>query len=328
MARGITEKDVWTAADALLLDGHRPTVERVRHHIGRGSPNTVTPYLDTWFKGLGRRLLDPMAYTAAPTVPEPIAAAATHFWEVALATARQQVEQDVSEARRALDTQRLELDEEFDELSSEAAKLEASKAAMEETLALAKTQLAQAAQHLQAAEERATSLGGRCEALVQELHAVRESLEAERTAAGQQRQRVAAERAAELDRHTAAERRWLAELDQARTAARAATEALTVERRDWERQRQSGLERERASATEVAQSRAAAAAAGAELQVARDERDRAQAELAARDDALQLFRDRSQKTEQKLEAQLEEALRAMGRTWHGALKTEAPRARS
>ena len=53
MARGITENDVWMACDALLLAGARPTIERVRQHIGSGSPNTVSPYLDTWFKGLG-----------------------------------------------------------------------------------------------------------------------------------------------------------------------------------------------------------------------------------------------------------------------------------
>jgi hypothetical protein len=43
MARGITENDVWTASDALLLEGARPTIERVRQKIGRGSPNTVSP---------------------------------------------------------------------------------------------------------------------------------------------------------------------------------------------------------------------------------------------------------------------------------------------
>ena len=50
---GIRETDVWDAADALLLEGARPTIERIRQKAGRGSPNTVGPYLDTWFKGLG-----------------------------------------------------------------------------------------------------------------------------------------------------------------------------------------------------------------------------------------------------------------------------------
>ena len=41
--RGIQEDDVWGAADALLAEGLRPTIERVRQKIGRGSPNTVSP---------------------------------------------------------------------------------------------------------------------------------------------------------------------------------------------------------------------------------------------------------------------------------------------
>lgn len=88
MARGITENDVWKACDALLLAGERPTIERVRQHIGRGSPNTVSPFLDTWFKGLGSRITDPGAFAAPPKLPDPIHQAAKHFWEVALAQSR------------------------------------------------------------------------------------------------------------------------------------------------------------------------------------------------------------------------------------------------
>ena len=39
--RGVQEQDVWAAADAVLLQGERPTIERVLQHMGRGSPNTV-----------------------------------------------------------------------------------------------------------------------------------------------------------------------------------------------------------------------------------------------------------------------------------------------
>ena len=50
-SRGIQEADVFTAADALLAEGKRPTIERVRLKIGRGSPNTVSPMLEN---GSGR----------------------------------------------------------------------------------------------------------------------------------------------------------------------------------------------------------------------------------------------------------------------------------
>ena len=56
MERGITEHDVHTAADALVAAGERPTVERIRAHLGTGSPNTVTRWLETWWRALGLRL--------------------------------------------------------------------------------------------------------------------------------------------------------------------------------------------------------------------------------------------------------------------------------
>ena len=54
--RAIQRDDVWAAADALLLEGKRPTIERVRQKIGRGSPNTVSPMLEEWFATLGPRM--------------------------------------------------------------------------------------------------------------------------------------------------------------------------------------------------------------------------------------------------------------------------------
>ena len=55
-SRGIQYEDVAQAADALLQEGSRPTIERIRLRLGRGSPNTVSPMLEQWFAGLGQRL--------------------------------------------------------------------------------------------------------------------------------------------------------------------------------------------------------------------------------------------------------------------------------
>lgn len=96
MARGITERDVFSACDALVLSGERPTIERVRQKIGRGSPNTVSPMLDAWFKGLGRRLQDPGAFATAPDVPDPVLQAAQHVWEVAQAESGRDIDTRVS----------------------------------------------------------------------------------------------------------------------------------------------------------------------------------------------------------------------------------------
>jgi hypothetical protein len=96
MGKGITDQDVWHAADALLLDGQRPTIERVRHKIGRGSPNTVSPHLDTWFARLGTRIADPQVFRGphadADAAPEPVQALARQLWDTAQALARGQAE--------------------------------------------------------------------------------------------------------------------------------------------------------------------------------------------------------------------------------------------
>ena len=106
MATGITESDVWTAADALLLEGARPTIERVRQKIGRGSPNTVSPYLETWFKALGARIRDPRAFASQEAVPDPVAQAAARLWDAALELARAEQAAAQRDAQAELAAQR------------------------------------------------------------------------------------------------------------------------------------------------------------------------------------------------------------------------------
>lgn len=66
-ARGVTQKDVSHASDQLLRAGERPTVEKVRTTIGSGSPNTVGPLLDTWWRSLAARLdAGPVAFHRLP----------------------------------------------------------------------------------------------------------------------------------------------------------------------------------------------------------------------------------------------------------------------
>ena len=66
MARGITEADVFKAADTLLARGERPTIERVRQELGSGSPNTVNRHLDAWWSSLARRMQGGSSSSAVP----------------------------------------------------------------------------------------------------------------------------------------------------------------------------------------------------------------------------------------------------------------------
>jgi len=80
--RGITAGDVERAADALLREGHRPTIEKIREKIGRGSPNTINPLLDAWWKRLASRLdAGPAAFHR---LPESVAHVAEALWMQAL----------------------------------------------------------------------------------------------------------------------------------------------------------------------------------------------------------------------------------------------------
>jgi hypothetical protein len=96
-SRGIQETDVFEAADALLAEGKRPTIERVRLKIGRGSPNTVSPMLERWFATLGERLVGSTAGSTSRRpagndpdgMPVGVRNAAKLLWE----TARREAEE-------------------------------------------------------------------------------------------------------------------------------------------------------------------------------------------------------------------------------------------
>src|SRR6202034_868022 len=80
--RGITQSDVSHAADSLLRAGDRPTIEKIRAKIGRGSPNTINPMLDAWWKTLSARLDSGPA--ALHRLPESIAHITEALWMQAL----------------------------------------------------------------------------------------------------------------------------------------------------------------------------------------------------------------------------------------------------
>jgi chromosome segregation ATPase len=108
MARGITQKDVDQAADALLLAGERPTVDRIRHHLGTGSPNTVTRLLDGWWKALGPRLTAQQRKAELPAAPDAVSALASQLWEQALEAARVRAEDALAADREILARDRAE----------------------------------------------------------------------------------------------------------------------------------------------------------------------------------------------------------------------------
>ena len=227
MARGITETDVWQAADALLLAGDRPTIERVRQQLGRGSPNTVSPHLDTWFRGLGARIKDPQAFAAPAAVPDSIQQAAVHFWQVALANARAQVDSDLAgernelaETQRRLEEVRLELAQEEARQVARREGMAAAMRAVEAQLQSTNDRVASLQQQLAESARGTEALQAQCAALANDRDALRLQLEGER--ASHEAVRLKLE-----ERAAANEQRWGLELDRAREAAKRAQGQLT-----------------------------------------------------------------------------------------------------
>jgi len=151
MTRGITENDVHEAADALVAAGERPTVERIRAHLGTGSPNTVTRWLETWWNGLGERLGRQRRSLALPDAPQEVVALASRWWELALSVAGDKANADLAGERQALLAERQALTDQH--------------AVQRDQLQLALAAADQAAQARTLADQRAMDLQRLCEQL-------------------------------------------------------------------------------------------------------------------------------------------------------------------
>lgn len=141
MARGITESDVHTAADELIANGDRPTVERIRAHLGTGSPNTVTRWLETWWKNLGIRLQPKRPdLKDAPAV---LAELAGQWWALALEHGRASVLEELTDARQELSVEYDELRLQQRNFADEATELHATVATSSQAERVALTQVAE-----------------------------------------------------------------------------------------------------------------------------------------------------------------------------------------
>lgn len=103
MAVGVPENDVFAAADAVLARGERPTVERVRLELGRGSPARVGGLLDQWWEQLAGRL---RGESRLPGLPGEVAQAFIAIWQQAITLAQSVAEQSLANQRQVLAEER------------------------------------------------------------------------------------------------------------------------------------------------------------------------------------------------------------------------------
>ncbi len=222
--RGIQYEDVAQAADALLQQGTRPTIERIRLHIGRGSPNTVSPMLEQWFSSLGRRLEKLDAPGQGDTdIPDAVLQTAKALWEKAFSEA-----QTRSELAFAAEDARLK--EEAHQLLQARAQLERQEHAVNERLKTMEDALHLCTRQLEESNMRWQISQRSLAAQTAEIAAnhIAMALGRKEAAALQHRldsalSQAKQEQAALEERHRQSEHRWLAEVDRARQEARKST---------------------------------------------------------------------------------------------------------
>lgn len=265
MARGITETDVHTAADELVAAGERPTVDRIRAHLGTGSPNTVTRWLETWWRGLAPRLHAHRTELAIPELPATVSRLAQQLWEQAVGIARTDAEQALAQDRLQVDAQRRDLESREGERQAQLRDAAAAADQARQALAATEQRLAdlQRANDLQQAQIRdlgtqRANLEARCERLDADLQMVQQR-------ATQREESLRIEREAQAQHLRALEDRAHGEIDRARqdakdvrallTAAQRGSEALKQQRDEAHTaalaaQREASVQRGRAEALE------------------------------------------------------------------------------
>lgn len=242
LGRGIQQGDVWTAADALIAEGQRPTIERVRQKIGRGSPNTVSPMLDAWFATLGQRLsqgtggpVSDQAGNPASGLPPALLQAVQTLWEATRQEAARTQTQQAEALRRDIELKSAALLDQQAQLQQRELAFETARASLDGALGASRQALESAHAQLSEAHRLQESTQGEIRRLREsqaqtqaQAQAQLEALRREHRAASAARDEAL--KAAET-RHTAREHRLLGDIDRERLATRETVAELIKEQK-------------------------------------------------------------------------------------------------
>lgn len=300
MAKGITETEVHQAADELVSAGERPTVERIRGHLGTGSPNTVTRWLESWWGTLGERLAAQATKAALPAAPDAVVALATQWWEQALTAARAEAERALADERSRLEVARAELDEQAREAQAQVAHHVAIAERARQLQAAAEQRFADVQRTCDLQSEQLRDLGAQRDAGYLRAERLDAALSALQARAAERELALTREREAQAQHVRGIEDRAHAEIDRARQELKVARTECATQLQRLTAEVASGRERENQArqALGVAQQDAVAQYARAtalEQQLARAGR----APTAARRDAARATKPASRRARPK-----------------------------
>lgn len=230
-SRGIQEHQVWAAADLLIAAGERPTIERVRQKLGSGSPNTVSPMLDSWFKTLPGRLgvKAPTEEEAGYRMPAEVVAGVKALWDTARKEASDLARDAVAAQRWQLDQRAEALAIAEDELRRKQAAFANLQASLEAALLKANETINRLERQLDAGRQQQVALEAQVEqtrGALANAHSGQQRLREDHAAVIAARDQADRQRA---DRQDAQEKRLLLETDRAREEAKKAIGAAAKE---------------------------------------------------------------------------------------------------
>lgn len=302
--RGVQMEEVWAAADAVLALGERPTIERVRVQLGRGSPNTVGPMLDGWFGSLAGRLqapADPRDLGTGPAaaeipLPGPVMRAAKTLWSRALQQADERAAEQFAQARTALEAQAESMRHAQDELARETQRLDDRSEAYAVAMHARDAQIAELARQTQELQQQLQACQQLLENTRSESAQLRQAADAQRRGHEAKDAQHLAERSRLEERAQAQERRLNAEVDRARQESRRLTLQLEGDGKKAAKALADAMDRARELDTQVGTLQIEKAGLIHELQSARDDLKGLQAKFDERSNdvltALNELRDR------------------------------------
>ena len=281
--RGVTLADITQAADQLLAEGERPTIDGVRRILGTGSPATVNTLLKEYFQTLPARL----------NLPAPIATAAAELYEKLKATAqedlaaqRAELERDLAADRERLAQERREFEAERTAFQQRVADLNNDLDRLRELLKTTSTKLASTEKELATQTIRATTA------------------EAQFRAADDERERSAQKHVADLVRL-----REQGEGNERHLLSRIEEQKAQLQRLLQDRERETAAAAKHASTLETAVSEASKLAASLRAELATAQRDLAkrQEAVAVAETALARGQEQTTRDQAAKQADLERA---------------------
>ena len=279
--RGVQANEVWAAADAVLAQGDRPTIERVRTHLGRGSPNTVAPMLDAWYASLGKRLNtdngeDGVGEQGA--LPGPVLRVAKALWGRAQQHAQEQAAESLRIDRSMLEQQVERLAATRNELDQEQQKLKERSEALGAALQAKDQQIADLVRQLTALQKSMIGREAEVEQLRVQIATTTSALQAERGRLDALTEEHRLERGRLEQRGSAHEKRLLEDVDRARQDAKRLQLVLADESRKASQELASSKEQVQSLRVEVAALRSENTSLAREILSAREDLREAQSQ--------------------------------------------------